>query len=619
MIGPATGIGPGIPLRSMPNPACRTAGSCAYGLPVVSPHREVPTAPSRLQRWFPIGAWLPGYPWGRWFGADLLAAVSVAALLIPESMGLATVAGVPPEIGLYAAPAALIAYAMLGGSRLLVVAVAGSVAAVSAGVVGDLAGGDPDKAIVLTAALAVTTGVVFVVAGLIHLGWITNFMSRAVMAGFIIGLSIQIIIGQLGDLLGIEQDGDSAVATLVSTIEQVADWNWTTLALGLGALLGIIVVQRFVPRVPAALVAVFAGSVVVAVFEPDVALVAEIPDGLPPFSVPTDIDTTTWAKLLLGGCAVALVGLSEGYGAAKGLAGQTHDDLDTNRGLRAIGASNIGAGLSGGMVVTGSLGKSMSAASAGARSQMSSILLAVIVLGTLAFLAPAFQWLPAAVLSAIVINAMLESARPRKLIAIWRIDHVDFVLGSATLVVLVFVDLLPAMIMGVALSIIYTVYRISFPARELLGRMPDTGDFVAKRWTFGHRSGEVNPEAAFVPGVMVYRFSAPLIFSNASAFVDTGQALLIEAGAAGDLPHTLVIDCEEMYRMDATGVAAVKALLAYAQRYGVVMVLARVHTETRQVLHLSGAIDEIGDERLYSTVRGAVDAVDDSLNGDPGT
>ena len=155
----------------------------------------VPTAPSTMQRWFPIGAWLPQYNWSGFLKADLIAAVSVAALLIPESMGYSSVAGVPVQIGLYAAPLALIGYSMFGGSRLLVFAAAGSVAAISASVVGNLSGGNQDTAVTLTAALALMTGAVFVVAGLAKLGWITNFMSKAIMAGFITGMSIQIIVG----------------------------------------------------------------------------------------------------------------------------------------------------------------------------------------------------------------------------------------------------------------------------------------------------------------------------------------------------------------------------------------------------------------------------------------
>ena len=160
--------------------------------------QALPQAPTTLERWFPIAAWLPKYKWGKYLTLDLIAAVSVAALLIPESMGYATVAGVPVQIGLYAAPLALIGYALFGGSKLLVFAAAGSVAAVSASVVGGLSGGDQSTAVTLTAALALATGAVFVVAGLVRLGWVTNFMSKAVMAGFITGMSIQIIVGQFG-------------------------------------------------------------------------------------------------------------------------------------------------------------------------------------------------------------------------------------------------------------------------------------------------------------------------------------------------------------------------------------------------------------------------------------
>ena len=191
-----------------------------------------------MQRWFPIGAWIKGYDWRTSGPADLIAAVSVAALLIPESMGMASVAGVPSEIGLYAAPLALVMYAMFGGSKLLVFAVGGSVAAVSASVVGDLAGGDKDTAVAMTAGLALATGAVFVVAGLAKMGWITNFISKAVMAGFIVGLSIQVIVGQFGKLFGVDQSGDNTFSKLWSVISEVGDWTWAAAAIGVGSLAG---------------------------------------------------------------------------------------------------------------------------------------------------------------------------------------------------------------------------------------------------------------------------------------------------------------------------------------------------------------------------------------------
>ena len=213
--------------------------------------RPLPTAPSTLARWFPIATWLPRYDWGSSFSPDLIAAVSVAALLIPESMGYASVAGVPAQYGLYAAPLALIGYAMFGGSKLLVFAAAGSVAAISGGIVGNLSGGDADTAIALTAALALTTGLVFLLAGIARMGWVANFISKAVMAGFITGMSIQIIVGQLGKLLGIDTGDGNTFEKLWSAITQVGDWNTTAVVLGVGSLVLIFGLQRTsCPRCP---------------------------------------------------------------------------------------------------------------------------------------------------------------------------------------------------------------------------------------------------------------------------------------------------------------------------------------------------------------------------------
>ena len=566
----------------------------------------IPTAPSKTQRWFPIGAWLPKYQWGKFGGADLIAAVSVAALLIPESMGYASVAGVPVQIGLYAAPLALIGYAMFGGSKLLVFGAAGSVAAISASVVGGLSGGDQDTAVALTAALALATGAVFVIAGLARMGWITNFMSKAVMAGFITGMSIQIIVGQFGKLLGVTVADGNTFEKLWSAASQITDWNWIAVVIGIGSLAMIFAIQRFIPKLPAALTAVVLASAIVAIFNPDLDLVAQIPQGLPSLGLPAGIDASTWGSLLAAGGVVALVGFSEGWGASGNIAKKTHDQLDTDQEFRAYGIGNIGAGLLGGMAVTGSLSKSSAAMSAGAKTQMSNVFLAGIVLLTLAFLAPAFQWLPEAVLAAIVINAMSGSAGPRKLERLWRVDKIDFALALATFLLVLALDLLPAMIAGIIMSIVYMVYRVSFPGRAVLGRIPDSGDFVAKRWMYGRRQGDANPGAESVHGVIVYRFSAPLIFSNATAFTNTGEGILIDAAAGGPLPHTLVIDFEEVFLIDDTGAAAITGLFEYARRYDVDLSLARVHSGTHELLKLSGVVDEIGEHRIYDTVRHAV-------------
>jgi MFS superfamily sulfate permease-like transporter len=440
------------------------------------------------------------------------------------------------------------------------------------------------------------------------MGWVANFISKAVMAGFITGMAIQIIVGQLGKLLGIDTGDGNTFEKLWSAITQVGDWNTTAVVLGVGSLVLIFGLQRTMPKVPAALTAVAIASVLVVLLDPAIDIVASIPQGLPSVGLPSGIDLDTWLTLLVGGAVVLLVAFSEGWGASSELAEKTHDDLDTNQEFRAYGIGNLGAGILGGMGVTGSLSKSAAAEAAGARTQVSNILLAGMVLLTLLFFAPLFQWLPETVLAAIVINAMWGAASPRKLERLWRVDHVDFVLALATFLVVLTLDLLPAMIAGIVLSILYMVYRLSFPGRSVLGRVPATGDYEAMRWQYGQRSGAIDSDAEAVPGVIVYRFSAPLVFSNAGAFKQTGQDLLIEAAAKEGLPHTVVVDCEEIFLVDSTGAAALSHYHAYAERYGVDLRMARVHSGTHELLTLAGVVEEIGEDRLHDTVRGAVDA-----------
>jgi high affinity sulfate transporter 1 len=562
-----------------------------------------------MQRWFPLGEWLPRYQWGSFLKADLIAAISVAALLIPESMGYSSVAGVPVQVGLYAAPLALFAYALFGGSKLLVVSAAGAVAAMSASVVGELAGGDQDVAVVLTAALAVATGAIFLGAGLAKLGWVTNFISKAVMAGFILGMGFQIIIGQLGKLVGVEQEGFNSFGKLWSVLSQIGEWDWMTVAVGFVSLFLIFGMERFVPKLPAALTAVVLASVFVAVVGPDIHLIAEIPRGLPSFALPTGIDLSTWGELFVGSIALVLIAVSESTGASAAVAEQTHDQLDSDQEFRALGLSNLGSGVLGGMSVAGSLSKTAAAASAGAKTQMANIILAGLVLLTLAFLAPAFQWLPEAVLAAVVINALWGAANPSKVTWMWGIDKVEFTIAAVTFLLVLSFDLLPAMIAGVVISVGFMVYRISFPGREVLGRLPDSGDFVTIGWIYGHRHGTAHLDAEPVPGVIVYRFAAPLFFANAEAFVESGQALLVAAGEAGNLPHTMVIDFEEVFLVDGNGAMAITNLFEYAKRYGIDIVFARVHENTHKIIETLGVIDMIGEDRIYPTVRSAVAAV----------
>ena len=429
----------------------------------------------------------------------------------------------------------------------------------AASVVGGLSPDNVHQAEAFTSALALAAGVVFLVAGLARLGWIANFMSKAVIAGFITAMSIQIIVGQLPNLTGVPKGSGDVFQKLWDVLSQISDWSLVATVIGVGSILLIFALRRFAPKVPGELVAVVIASILVAVFDPDIGLVPKIPTGLPTPGVPSGISASDWLTLVLGGAVVALVGFSEGWGASEKIAETTHDDLDASQEFRAYGVGEFGAGILGGMVTTGSLSKSSVALAAGARTQMANLFLALIAVAVLLVLAPAFQWLPETALAAVVIAAMWGSANPVKLIRIFAIDRVDFVLGLITAIVVLAWNLLPAMVTGIVLSILYLVYRSSFPSRAELGRIEETGDYDAVQWeSAGHR-GKGNPNAHRVPGVLVYRFDAPLVFSNAEAFKDTGRKLLIDAGATGELPHTMVIDCEGMFYTDFTGAEALAA------------------------------------------------------------
>jgi high affinity sulfate transporter 1 len=548
-----------------------------------------------VTRHIPLLGWIRTYRWGTWLKADVIAGVSVAALLVPESLGYAGVAGLPPEVGLYAAPLALLGYAILGRSKILVVATSSSTAAVSASVIAEInKGGAADSAVTLSAALALFTGTILVTAGLLRLGWVANFMSKTVIEGFIIGLSINIIIGQLDDLLGIEVVGESALEELWDALTQLGDWDRTTAVVGAVSLALLFGLERFVRKLPAALTVVALGVLYIRLFEPPgVSIVGDIPQGLPDVGLP-DFSSSDVGGLIAGGLAVALIGFSEGYGAASSFARKYGDRLENNQEFIAFGASNLGAGLTSGMVVGGSLSKSAANDSAKAKSQISNVVLAALVVLTLLFLAPFFESLPEATLAAVVIHALWHSANPRKLAAISRVNRQELWIAVLVLVAVLTLDTLPAIIIGVVVSLGLLVYHVSFPSASELGRDRVTGVFESR---------EAHEEAEPIPGIVVYRFDAPLMYANAGFFSNAARDLV---DAADPPARVLVIDCEEMIGIDFTGVEEFEGLVEDMRERGVEVRLARVRRTTLERLRARGVIETLGDDKVFHRVEDAV-------------
>ena len=347
--------------------------------------------PRTLRSLLPITTWLPGYDWARDLRRDVVAGIAVAALLVPESMGYADVAGVPTQVGLYAALGSVLVYALFGRTSILVVGPASAVAALSASVVFELGGGA--DAVAVTVALSLLTGLLLVVAGALRLGWIVNFISRPVLDAFVSALSISIIIGQLDGLLGIEVEGETALTRLIHVVGSLPDAVGASAAVGIGAVVLLVLLERVVPRVPGAVVVVLAGIAAGAFLDlaaSGIETVGEVPRGLPGIGIP-ELAALRWVELVAGAAALLLVGFSEGYAAASAVAAETGEDIDADQELVASGAANLAAGLLGGLAVGGSLSKSAAAQRAGARTQMANVVAGLLVLAVLLFLAPVIE------------------------------------------------------------------------------------------------------------------------------------------------------------------------------------------------------------------------------------
>ncbi|HEY7732919.1 MAG TPA: SulP family inorganic anion transporter [Gaiellaceae bacterium] len=553
----------------------------------------------------PVFPWLAGYERGRLRG-DVVAGLTVWAVLVPEALAYATIAGVSPVVGLYAAPAALVLYAAFGSSRHLVTGPMAATAALSAAAVGDLASPGADAFLQLTITLALVVGVLALVAGLLRLGFLASFISEPVLKGFIIGLALTIIVGQVPKLLGVEKEDGDFFEQLWHLLGELGSTSGLTLLVGAASLVLVVALKELAPVVPGSLVAVLLGIVAVNLFDLDqhgVAIVGQIDSGLPSFGLP-DVDTQRYLDLAASAAGVMLVGFAEGLGAAKAYAARNHYEIDPNRELIALGAANLGAGLSSGMVVNGSLSKTAVNASAGARSQLSGLVVAALTVVTLLFLTGLFEELPEATLAAVVIAALVELVDVRALVALYRFHargagrafaiaaRPDFVAALAALLGVLVFDTLPGLFIGIVVSILLLLYRASRPHVAVLGKAPGTAD----QWTDLER----HPGNAPAPGIVVLRPETGLFFANADAVRDEIRARSVAGTRA------VVLDAETMPAIDVTAVTMLVGLARDLHDRGVELVIARDIGAVRDLVDLG---EEHPTIRTYPTVQAAVDAL----------
>ena len=430
---------------------------------------------SAIRSFVPILEWLPKYKksWLRW---DLIAALTVWALLVPEAMAYAGIAGMPPEAGLYAAPLALLGYAIFGTSRQLNVGPSSTVAVLSFAVVGGLvSSGDTDLFIAYTVTLALVTGIVLVISGLLKLGVLADFMSKPVLAGFVVGLAISIAVGQLDKVVGFEPEAQGLIPEILLYIRNIGETHLPTLAVGLASLVLLFLIDKYLPKLPSSLTVVVLAIVASAVLNLEshgVHIVGDIPAGLPPIGLPQGITLSDVSSLLLGAAAIAVVGFAESVAAARTYATKHGYEVDANQEMIALGAANLGAGISQGFVVDGSLSKTAASDGAGAKSQMTSIIVAVMVLITLVALTPLFHDLPEATLGAVVIHAVWHLIDFPKLRAYYYIKRVDFWAAMVAMVGVLLFGILAGLLLAIFVSLFGLLIRAKQTHTATLGKLP---------------------------------------------------------------------------------------------------------------------------------------------------
>jgi high affinity sulfate transporter 1 len=557
------------------------------------------------------------FPYPRaWLRGDLVAGITVWAVLVPESLAYASIAGVSPVVGLYAAPGALILYAAFGSSRHLIVGPMSATAALSAGVVAEYAAPGSSRFTQLTIALAITTGIAAAVAGVLRLGFLANYISEPVLKGFIVGLALTIIVGQLPKLFGVPKGSGDFFEKLWDLIRDLGETSGLTLLVGLVSLAIVLGLRRVAPVIPASLAAVAFGVLAVKLFDLNdhgVAIVGHIDRGLPSFGLP-DVHAHDYVGLTAGAIGVMLVGFAEGLGAAKTYAARAHYPIVVNRELLGLGAANVAAGLSSGMVVNGSLSKTAVNGSAGARSQLSGLVVAALTVVTLLFLTGLFEDLPEATLAAVVIAAVIELVDIDALSRLYRIFtgppstlgiaiRPDFVAAIAAMLGVLVFDTLPGLFIGIGVSILLLIYRASTP------HVAELGNVAGAR---GHYTDLArNEDSAPISGVVIVRPESGLFFANADHVRDE-----ILRHVNHSHPNALVLDAETVPFIDVTAITMLEQLADDLRRQGVQLVLARDIGAVRDVL--SRAEDSDAPLPTYPTVQAAVDALTDGDNS-PGS
>jgi sulfate permease, SulP family len=537
-----------------------------------------------------------------WLRGDLLAGVTVAAYLVPQVMAYATVAGLPPVVGLWAALVPLAVYALLGSSRQLSVGPESTTALMTATALAPLAVGDPGRYAALAAAVALIVGAFCFVAGLVRIGFLADLLSRPVLVGYMTGVAVIMIAGQLGKVTGVSVEGDEFVDQMRSFISGRSGVHWPTVALSAAVLVLLLALARLVPRLPGPLIAILLATAVVAAFSLNrsgIRVIGEIPSGLPTPGLP-GIGLADLSTLVIPAVGIAIVAFSDNVLTARTFAGRHGQRVDANAELRALGVCNVGSGLMHGFPVSSSGSRTALGDALGSRTQLYSVVSLVFVVVVMVAGRGVLSNFPMAALGALVVYAALRLVDVPEFKRLARFRHSELVLALATTASVLLFGVLYGVLVAIALSILDLLRRVARPHDAVLGFVPGVA---------GMHDVDDYPNADPEPGLVIYRYDAPLFFANAENFRERALA------AVDENPEPVkwfVLNAEANVEVDLTALDILDQLRAELESRGIEFAMARVKQDLRESLEAAGLVDKIGEDRIFMTLPTAVEAYRDS-------
>jgi SulP family sulfate permease len=554
---------------------------------------------ARARRLIPMLDWLPAYD-RRWLRGDLIAGLAVAALIVPKNLGYAGIAGIPLQNGLYAAAMGAILYAVFGTSRQISTGPSSGLAAVAASAVAVTGLSDIDDVASLVATITLASGVLYLLMAVLRMGWLARFLSRAVVTGFLFGAAIDVVIGELPKLTGTETNGDNSLQELWSWFGTLGDTHRTTVLLGIAALVVVFGVRAVAPTVPGALVLVVGGLAASRLLDlgaHGVALVGDIPSGLPSPMLPDpDLLRAHAGTIAAAAVALVLIGFSQTAGDARAFAAKHRYRIDVDQESVAQGMANVGAGLFQGMPVSTSLSASSLNDHTGARSGLASLTSGVLVVLTLLVLAPLFSDLPKPVLAALIIEAvvmgMMDVSEMRRL---FRVQRLDFWIAVTAIAATLVFGVLAGVMIGIALSIVWLISVATRPSMPLLGH---------ERGTQVFRELDEHPDDERIPGVTILRLDGGLFFATSDALEDRVR----EVALSPEGVHAIVLDLAGVNFVDSQGAAKLDEIVDLVANAGMTLRLARLKPRVRDVLERDGVLERIGADHIHGNVDRAIRA-----------